>query len=93
MSFLIRACLAIGILSYLAAHRDDPGLAARPTAPSVENTASLAWDALPSDVREKALRQGADALVQKVAGSAASTSRDTLAEADRRPAWRGVDER
>ena len=24
MSFLIRVCLAIGALSYLAAHRDDP---------------------------------------------------------------------
>jgi hypothetical protein len=93
MSFLLRACLAIGVLSYLAAHRDDPALAARLSAPSVENTASLAWDALPREAREAALSRGTDALVRQVAGSVAGASRDTLAETDRRPAWRGVDAR
>ncbi|WP_027170646.1 hypothetical protein [Methylobacterium sp. 10] len=93
MSFLIRACLAIGVLSYLAAHRDDPALAARPSAPSLEQTASVAWEALPREARDRALSQGADALVRQVAGSVGGTSRDTLAETDRRPAWRGVDER
>lgn len=93
MSFLIRACLAIGVLSYLAAHRDDPDIAARMTSPSLEKSVSVAWGALPADTREKALSQATDGLVRQVAGSLAGSSRDTLAETDRRPAWRGVDDR
>ncbi|MCC0805796.1 hypothetical protein FPV16_06095 [Methylobacterium sp. W2] len=93
MSFLLRACLAIGLLSYLAAHRDDPDLAARLSAPSLGDTASVAWEALPRDARETALSQGADGLIRQMAGSVAGASRDTLAETDRRPAWRGVADR
>ncbi|MFD1301403.1 hypothetical protein [Methylobacterium marchantiae] len=93
MSFIIRAGLVIGALSYLAAHRDDPASMARLSAPPVQQAVSAAWGALPADAREKALSDGAETIVRQMAGSVAGASRDTLAETDRRPAWRGADGR
>ncbi|WP_019903043.1 hypothetical protein [Methylobacterium sp. 77] len=93
MSFLIRASLVIGALSYLAAQRDDPASMARLQAPSMQQAVSAAWGTLPLETREKAASEGVDTLVRQVTGSVAVASRDTLAETDRRPAWHGVDGR
>lgn len=92
MSFILRAGLVIGALSYLAATRG--GSSTTPPALSLRSpetaTAALgrAWEALPGSTRDAALREGA-ALVVRHAGGAAPSSRDTLAEIDRRPSWRG----
>lgn len=85
MSFIIRAALAIGVLSYLAAHRIDPALTERTSLPTVERLASAALGSLPLEARDRVLGEGAGVLAHRMAG----VSHDTLAEADRRPAWRG----
>lgn len=112
MSFLLRAALVIGALSYLAATRDQPapsvnGAAApamsvqrdgaSPT-PGTGSTllatvasASAAWSALPAESRQR-LAQEAMTEFGRHAGTG-GVSRDTLAEADRKAAWRGADGR
>ncbi|KQT84454.1 hypothetical protein [Methylobacterium sp. Leaf466] len=85
MSFVLRAVLVIGALSYFAAQRDAPDAGPRAAAVS---PASL-WNALPPDLRERAIREAAAEATRQMPG--ATSSRDTLAAADRRPAWRGVD--
>lgn len=87
MSFIIRATLVIGTLSYLALNRDPPaGATAQAiTAPTVAGL----WNALPGETRAQLLQDGAAEIARSIV-EPASPSRDTLAEADRQPAWRGI---
>ncbi|WP_232631938.1 hypothetical protein [Methylobacterium sp. Leaf118] len=92
MSFLLRAALVIGVLSYFAATRQG-------TAPDTLDTARLRSTvtmtgslpslaaALPPEARADALRMGAEALAHRLADPPPSA--DTLAPSDRLPAWRG----
>ncbi|TXM69180.1 hypothetical protein [Methylobacterium sp. WL120] len=114
MSFLLRAALVIGALSYFAATRDQPstsaiGPAATATATATAavrdpaatvlatgstvlatvGSASVAWSALPAESRQR-LAQDAMAELGRHVGTA-SVSRDTLADADRKAAWRGAE--
>lgn len=92
MSFIIRAALVIGTLSYLALTRDqlDGGSAHVITAPQGAGPAIVGlWTSLPEASRKQVLRDGAAELVRRVA-EPVPPSRDTLAEADRQPAWRGI---
>ncbi|NEU11838.1 hypothetical protein G3T14_06800 [Methylobacterium sp. BTF04] len=99
MFFILRAGLVIGALSYLAINRDSPGppgsLLASVVIPRPEAalpSLAAAWDTLPAATRERLMRDGAAEIGRRVAG-ALVTSRDTLAEADRQPVWRGTDNR
>lgn len=87
MSFIIRAALVIGALSYLAIGREQPGIA--PARTIAVPTLADAWEALPAAARERVVQDGTAEIGRRIAG-AAMASRDTLAEADRQPAWRGV---
>ncbi len=90
MSFILRAGLVIGALSYLAATRGGPSGGAQIALPRPEAAAAAAaqvWDALPAAARDAALREGGS-LIARHAG-APTPSGDTLAVIDRRPAWRG----
>ncbi|MCJ2083044.1 hypothetical protein [Methylobacterium sp. J-090] len=102
MLFLVRAAVVIGGLSYLAMHRDldsVPSLPKVPVQALVSQTMAApvrpvqalaaAWDAMPADARERMVRDGTDALVRHL-GTTRPVSADTLADADRRPPWRGV---
>lgn len=89
MWFLLRASLAIGLLSYLAATREAPGTLGQRQA---TDALASALTALPADLRERAIRDGLSEVVRRWPGSS-TPSGDTLAEADRRPAWRGVEGR
>lgn len=112
MSFLLRAALVIGALSYFAATRDQPATSASgPTATATAaardpaatilatgstvlatvGSASAAWSALPGESRQR-LAQDAMAELGRHVGTA-SVSRDTLADADRKAAWRGAEGR
>ena len=104
MSFLLRAVVMIGVLSYFAIRAGGPG--GRPadepvTVGSLSEQAAavldrplsaardalpVAWGAVPSDARERLARDALAELTRRVG----PPSRDTLAEADRRPPWRGV---
>lgn len=92
MSFLIRAALVIGVLSYLAAARQGaaPSVDTARLRATVEMTGSLAplADALPPEARAAALRTGAEGLARHLADPPPSA--DTLSASDRVPAWRGV---
>jgi hypothetical protein len=93
MSFLIRAGLVIGVLSWLALQRQgEPA----PTPPAVADAAAEAWEALPAPMRDAALREGA-AEIGRRAGQALAAlpsgrpaSRDTLLDSDRKVPWRGA---
>jgi len=95
MSFLLRATLVIGALSYLAVLRagGDPPAARLPpgidAALGTDVATGLAgsWTAMPADLRAQIAREGMAELTRRLAAMPAS--RDTLAEADRVPAWRG----
>ena len=87
MSFVIRAGLTIAILSYFAATRDRSGPLPRPDASVTPATLAAAWSGLPPELRDRVAR---DAVAL---ASEPSTSRDTRAEGDRRPAWRGIEGR
>lgn len=106
MTFLLRAALVIGALSYLALMRGgaDPAaevrrLAEQVPAPQAALPAVLA--AIPPETRERqgdkllrdVLARGLMAELSRRAGEAEPASRDTLDEVDRRPAWRGVEGR
>ncbi|UMY18062.1 hypothetical protein MMB17_01520 [Methylobacterium organophilum] len=87
MSFLLRASLVIGVLSYLAATRGGEA----PALPKVSLTASDAaalLDAVPEATRQRLLKEGSAELARRLAAPPAST--DTLNDNDRHPAWRGV---
>ena len=94
MTFLLRAALVIGVLSYLAAARQGAAPAGVDTAglrSTVEmTTGSLATLAasLPPEARTEALRLGGEAVARRLTGQPASA--DTLSASDRVPAWRGV---
>ncbi|MFC5553182.1 hypothetical protein ACFPQ7_04485 [Methylobacterium iners] len=89
MWFLLRASLAIGLLSYLAVTREAPGTLGQGHA---ADALASALTALPADLRDRALRDGLGEVARRWPGPALPSS-DTLAEADRRPAWRGVEAR
>ncbi|MBE7244134.1 MAG: hypothetical protein INR63_04220 [Actinomycetospora chiangmaiensis] len=100
MTFLLRAALVIGVLSYFALmrHGADPGAEARKLAgalPDARTALPAALDAVPPETRERAARavlaRGLMAELSRRAAEPPST--DTLEEADRQPAWRGVEPR
>ena len=109
MSFLLRAALVIGALSYLAATRDQPAatasgpaapaiVAARDAAPTMGSTllatvgsTSAALRDMPPEARQR-LAQEAMAELGRHLGPAGA-SRDTLADTDRKAAWRGAESR
>ena len=86
MSFLLRAALVIGVLSWLALQRQGKALPGAAIVRGAE-TAFAAWDALPAPVREAASREAGAEVVRRVRGAPASA--DTLDDGDRKPAWRG----
>ncbi|AWN44449.1 hypothetical protein [Methylobacterium durans] len=96
MSFLLRAALVIGTLSYFALRKDGAAPvppAAAPLAGSVPALAEAlpaAFQALPAEARERIAREGLAELSRRLS---VPPSQDTLAEADRRPAWRGAEAR
>lgn len=103
MLFPLRAALVIGGLTYLALLKDRPDDAPALPTPSLQAAAqqvsslqalpvqslTAAWDAMAPEVRERIAREGADVFARHLAPQPAASA-DTLAEADRRPAWRGV---
>jgi hypothetical protein len=103
MTFLLRAALVICALSYLALMRGgaDPAAEARKLAgalPVAPAALPAALDAVPPETRDRAARAVlARGLMAELSRRAAApdepASRDTLEEADRQPAWRGVDPR
>ncbi|MCJ2072138.1 hypothetical protein MKK75_25615 [Methylobacterium sp. J-030] len=103
MTVLLRAALVIGVLSYLALMRGgaDPAAEARKLSGGLPSAAALlpaALEAVPPETRERAARavlaRGLLAELSRRAGepqaSTDTSSTDTLEEADRQPAWRGV---
>jgi hypothetical protein len=98
MLFPLRAALVIGGLTYLALLKDRSDDAPALPTPSLPvatlqdlpaQSLTAAWDAMPPGVRERIAREGADVFARHLVSQQA-VSADTLAEADRRPAWRGV---
>ncbi|MGU3359914.1 hypothetical protein ACLBWX_06215 [Methylobacterium sp. M6A4_1b] len=89
MSFLIRAGLVIGALSWLALQRQGETLT---PGPAGAGAAAAAWDALPAAMRDAALREGAAEIGRRAGQAVApvSVSRDTLTESDRKVPWRGA---
>ena len=105
MTVLLRAVLVIGLLSYFALMRNgsDPSAEARKLAgsklagalPSAQAALPAVLDAVPPETRERAVRavlaRGLMAELSRRAAEPPAT--DTLEEADRQPAWRGVEPR
>jgi hypothetical protein len=98
MTVLLRAALVIGVLSYFAMLRTgaDPSAEARKLAgavPSAQAVLPAALEAVPAETRERAARAVlARGLMAELSRRAAEPpSNDTLEEADRQPAWRGVE--
>jgi hypothetical protein len=98
MTVLLRAALVIGLLSYFALLRNgaDPAAEARKAAGALPSALPAELDAVPPETRERAVRavlaRGLMAELSRRAGEP-PTSGDTLEEADRQPAWRGVEAR
>ncbi|WP_375456177.1 hypothetical protein [uncultured Methylobacterium sp.] len=115
MSFLLRAALVIGTLSYLAAMRDRPGVPGASSVATATETAlaasiqgqpaapgkdaalpaaigglQAAWNAMPAQARQRIAHEAVAELGRR---TGPATSHDTLAEADRRAAWRGTEPR
>lgn len=100
MLFVLRVVLVVGALTYFALMRGgaDPVVEARKLTALPSPAAILpAAAALPTETREKVVRDVlARGLMAELARRAAepdpsAPSRDTLSEADRNPAWRGVE--
>lgn len=101
MSFLLRATLVIGTLSYLAATRGGPADGARePGLPEaavsgirdgLAGALPAVWNAVPKETREGIARDALAELSRRA--TAVPASRDTLAEMDRRSPWRGIEGR
>jgi hypothetical protein len=93
MLFPLRAAVVIGGLSYLALLKDRPddapALPASPMQVLPAQTLTAAWDAMSPEVRDRIAREGMDVFARHLAPQPAASA-DTLDEADRRPAWRGV---
>lgn len=101
MTVLLRAALVIGVLSYLALMRGgaDPAAEARKLTgalPSASTVLPAALEAVPSETRERAARavlaRGLLAELSRRAGEPPAST-DTLEDADRQPAWRGIEAR
>lgn len=99
MLFVLRIVLVVGALSYFALLRGgaDPVEEARKLAPlpSAKAIAPSVSALVPVETRERVARdvlaKGLIAELSRRAGAEEpSASRDTLSEADRNPAWRGV---
>ncbi|WP_342110026.1 hypothetical protein [Methylobacterium sp. SI9] len=103
MTVLLRAALAIAVLSYLALMRGgaDPAAEARKLAgglPSASTVLPAALEAVPPETRERATRavlaRGLLAELSRRAGEPPAATEtlttDTLEAADRQPAWRGI---
>jgi uncharacterized protein YeaO (DUF488 family) len=94
MSFLLRAALVIGGLSYCAMQREG---AVSPTgelrAVAERQAAQLTAFAgsLPAEMRDAAAQAATAELMKRL--STQTASHDTLVAADRRPAWRGGENR
>ncbi|GJE53871.1 MULTISPECIES: hypothetical protein [Methylobacterium] len=92
MSFILRAALVIGALSYFALQRDG---GARPTedlkAMAERQGAQLSALAgsLPAEMRAAATEAVTAEVLKRL--SSETASRDTLLAVDRRPDWRGSD--
>ncbi|MCJ2096554.1 hypothetical protein MKK67_29210 [Methylobacterium sp. J-072] len=101
MTFLLRAALVIGALSYLALLRNgaDPAAETRKLTGSVaagaKATLPAALEAVPAETRDRAVRavlaRGLMAELSRRAGAdePEPASNDTLEASDRQPAWRG----
>lgn len=93
MSFILRAVLVIGVLSYFAVQQRRTGMpepiaVAAPLGAGVANVdLTGALSELPAELRDQAAR-AASAEVARWLGLA-RTSQDTLSDSDRRPSWRG----
>ncbi|MCJ2032692.1 hypothetical protein [Methylobacterium sp. J-068] len=95
MSFLIRAALVIGALSWLALQRQDalgPEPAASRNHSALAEAALAAWETVPDPARETMLREGGAEIVRRMVAAvqAGTPSRDTLLESDRKLPWRGT---
>lgn len=86
MSFLFRALLVVGALTYLAQRQQGRPMPS-PEVPTVSGL-TAAWNTLPAETREPILRAGTAELTRRL--TSAEASRDTLGASDLRPAWRGV---
>lgn len=103
MLFLLRVVLVVGALSYLALMRSgaDPVAEAGKLValPSPKVVAPAIAAAVPPEAQQKIVRdvlaRGLMAELSRRAGvpEDAPASRDTLSEADRSPAWRGIEHR
>lgn len=99
MLFVLRVVLVVGALSYLALLRGgtDPAEEARKLASLPAAKAAPAVAALvPAETRERVVKDVlAKGLIAELSRRAVAeepaTSRDTLNDADRSPAWRGVE--
>ena len=101
MTFLLRAALVIGALSYCALQRTgaDPAADTRKltgaAAANDRNAVPAALDAIPAETRDRAVRavlaRGLMAELSRRAGvdEPEPASNDTLEASDRQPAWRG----
>jgi hypothetical protein len=99
MTFLLRAALVIGALSYLALLRNgtDPAAETRKFTGSAVAGAKAALpaalEAAPVETRDRAVRavlaRGLMAELSRRAGVDEPASNDTLEAADRQPAWHG----
>lgn len=104
MTFLLRAALVIGALSYLAMLRNgaDPSAETRKLTGSAvagaKATLPAALEAVPPETRDRAVRaalaRGLMAELSRRAGvdDSEPASNDTLEASDRQPAWRGLSE-
>lgn len=107
MSFLLRALLVIGALSYFALKRGEPGSLTHAMPSTEAVAAALAGAApaaiqagaaaLPPETRERVAREALAGLIrragQPVPEIPEPASRDTLSATDRAPAWRGIETR
>lgn len=103
MSFLLRAALVIGALSYLAVLRQDGrapdraqplpagGIALEAMEHLTTGGIGALVDHLPPEARTRMTRAGTEALARHLSGQGPTPrpSADTLSESDRRPNWRG----
>lgn len=95
MSFLFRAALVIGALSWMALQRQGaatPNLVPSLDRPALAQATLAAWETLPDAAREALLREGGAEIARRAGGlvATAPVSRDTLMESDRKLPWRGA---